>query len=48
VVRRTSTSNARVGWTFSWALDQHGSLRASFSRGAYTTIGGDFTSVAVA
>jgi hypothetical protein len=39
--------NARVGWTFSWALDQHRSLRASFSRGAYTTIGGDFTSVAV-
>jgi len=40
--------NARVGWTFSWALDQRRSLRASFSRGAYTTIGGDFTSIAVA
>ena len=39
--------NARVGWTFSWALDQHHALRASVSRGAYTTIGGDFTSVAV-
>ena len=39
--------NARVGWTFSWALDQHQALRASVSRGAYTTIGGDFTSVAV-
>jgi hypothetical protein len=39
--------NARIGWTFSWALDQHHALRASVSRGAYTTIGGDFTSVAV-
>jgi hypothetical protein len=40
-------SNARVGWTFSWALDQHHALRASVSRGAYTTIGGDFTTIAV-
>ena len=39
--------NARIGWTFSWALDQHHAFRASVSRGAYTTIGGDFTSVAV-
>ena len=39
--------NARVGWTLSWALDQHRALRASASRGAYTTIGADFTSVAV-
>ena len=39
--------NARIGWTFSWALDQHHALRASVSHGAYTTIGGDFTSVAV-
>jgi hypothetical protein len=39
--------NSRVGWTFSWALDQHHALRASFSRGVTTTIGGDFTSVAV-
>jgi hypothetical protein len=39
--------NARIGWTFSWALDQSQALRASVSRGAYTTIGGDFTSVAV-
>ena len=39
--------NARVGWTFSWALDQHHAFRASVSRGAYTTIGGDFTSAAV-
>jgi len=39
--------NARVGWTFSWALDQHHALRMSVSRGAYTTIGGDFTSAAV-
>jgi hypothetical protein len=40
-------SNVRVGWTFSWALNQHHALRASVSRGAYTTIGGDFTSIAV-
>jgi hypothetical protein len=39
--------NARIGWTFSWALDHHHAFRASVSRGAYTTIGGDFTSVAV-
>src|SRR6185503_18148747 len=39
--------NARIGWTFSWALEQHHAFRASVSRGAYTTIGGDFTSVAV-
>jgi hypothetical protein len=39
--------NARIGWTFSWALDQHHAFRASVSHGAYTTIGGDFTSVAV-
>jgi hypothetical protein len=39
--------NSRVGATFSWAIDQHNSIRASFSRGAYTTIGADFTSLAV-
>ena len=39
--------NARIGWTLSWALDQHHAFRASVSRGAYTTIGGDFTSIAV-
>jgi len=30
-----------------WALGQHHAFRASVSHGAYTTIGGDFTSVAV-
>ena len=39
--------NVRIGWTFSWAFDQHQALRASLSHGAYTTIGGDFISVAV-
>jgi hypothetical protein len=39
--------NSRVGSTFSWALDWHQSLRASISRGVYTTIGGDFISIAV-
>jgi Putative MetA-pathway of phenol degradation len=40
-------SNSRIGSTFSWALDQHHSLRASVSEGAYTTIGADFLSIAV-
>jgi hypothetical protein len=39
--------NSRVGSTFSWAVTQHHSLRASISHGAYTTIGADFTSIAV-
>lgn len=39
--------NSRIGATFSAALDRHQSIRASVSQGAYTTIGGDFTSVAV-
>lgn len=39
--------NSRVGSTFSWALDPHHSLRASVSQGAYSTIGGDFTAIAV-
>jgi len=39
--------NSRVGSTCSWALDRHHSFRASISRGAYTTIGADFTSIAV-
>ena len=38
--------NSRVGATFSKALAPHHSIRASVSRGAYTTIGADFTSVA--
>jgi len=39
--------NSRVGATFSTAIDRHQSIRASVSRGAYTTIGADFNSVAV-
>jgi hypothetical protein len=38
--------NSRVGATFSKALDRHHSIRMSISRGAYTTIGADFVSVA--
>jgi hypothetical protein len=38
--------NSRVGATFSKALDRHHSIRMSISRGAYTTIGADFLSVA--
>ena len=39
--------NSRVGATISKALTRRHSIRASVSRGAYTTIGADFTSVAV-
>lgn len=39
--------NSRVGGTFSWAIDNHHSVRAAVSQGAYTTVGADFTSVAV-
>jgi hypothetical protein len=39
--------NSRIGATFSAALDPHHAVRASVSRGAYTTIGADFTSVAL-
>ena len=38
--------NSRIGATFSSALDRHHSIRMSVSRGAYTTIGGAFTSIA--
>jgi hypothetical protein len=39
--------NSRIGATFSTALDRRQSIRVSVSTGAYTTIGADFTSVAV-
>jgi outer membrane putative beta-barrel porin/alpha-amylase len=39
--------NSRIGTTFSWALNRHHAVRASVSQGAYTTIGADFTSIAV-
>ena len=39
--------NSRVGATFSAGLGGGHAIRASVSRGAYTTIGADFTSVAV-
>jgi hypothetical protein len=39
--------NSRVGATFSRALDRRNAIRVSVSRGAFTTIGADFTSVAV-
>jgi hypothetical protein len=38
--------NSRVGATLSRALDRHQAIRVSASRGAYTTIGADFISVA--
>jgi len=38
--------NSRVGATFSRALNSQQAIRMSVSRGAYTTIGADFTSIA--
>lgn len=38
--------NSRIGATLSSTLDSRQSVRIAFSRGAYTTIGNDFTSVA--
>jgi hypothetical protein len=40
--------SARVGATFSKVLKPRHSIRASVSRGAYTTIGADFTAIGVA
>ena len=40
--------NSRIGATFSSALDNHQAIRMSVSQGAYTTIGADFLSLAVA
>ena len=39
--------NSRIGATFSTALSRGHAIRMSVSRGAYTTIGADFTSIAV-
>ena len=39
--------NSRIGATFSSAIGRHQAIRVSVSRGAYTTIGADFTSIAV-
>ena len=38
--------NSRIGATFSSALGRGQAIRMSVSRGAYTTIGADFTSIA--
>ena len=39
--------NSRIGATFSSALKRGHSIRVAVSKGAYTTIGADFTSIAV-
>ena len=39
--------NSRIGATFSKALDRRQAIRMSVNRGAYTTIGADFISIAV-
>ena len=39
--------NSRIGATFSKGLTRRQAMRVSVSRGAYTTIGADFTSIAV-
>lgn len=40
--------NSRVGGTLSWPLDRRNVLKLAVSRGAYTTIGADFTTLSVA
>ncbi len=40
--------NSRIGGTFAYKLDRRQSLKASYSTGAYTTIGGDFRSLGFA
>ena len=40
-------SNSRIGATFSKSLARGHAIRASLSRGAFTTIGARFTSLAV-
>jgi hypothetical protein len=39
--------NSRLGATFSSALKRGHAIRLAVSQGAYTTIGADFTSIAV-
>ncbi len=39
--------NSRIGATFSSALTRQSAIRISVSRGAYTTIGANFTSIGV-
>ena len=39
--------NSRIGGTFSKALNRQSAIRMAVSRGAYTTIGANFTSIAV-
>ena len=39
--------NSRIGATFSSAIGRRQAIRMAVSRGAYTTIGADFTSIAV-
>jgi len=44
----TLQENSRIGVTASVPLSKHQSLKASYSRGAYVTFGGDFQNVSVA
>ena len=39
--------NSRIGATFSTAIGRNQAIRMAVSRGAYTTIGADFTAIAV-
>ena len=39
--------NSRIGSTFSWGINARSAIRASISEGAYSTVGADFTSIAV-
>jgi hypothetical protein len=45
---QTLQKNSRIGVTASVPVSKHQSLKVSYSRGAFVTIGGDFQSVSVA
>jgi hypothetical protein len=45
---QTLQKNSRVGVTASVPVSKHQSLKVSYSRGAFVTIGGDFQNVSVA
>jgi hypothetical protein len=48
VERRDLQRNSRIGGTVAVPITRHQSLKFSFSRGTYVTIGGDFTTVSAA
>jgi hypothetical protein len=48
VEKQDGQRNSRAGLTFSTPISRHQSLKFSYSRGTYVTIGGNFQSIAIA